>query len=124
MKTKELTQTDKLKLILEKLVIYCQAVETSKSIEHFWEHNHKKRSYTVVFNSFNLSNISAMKIPFPEFYVMATEDFIMIKEIANDNIELPKLNIEIAPNQLLTIYNRFKKIITISIYVCQYRTGS
>jgi len=101
---KHFSQTDKIKLVLDKLCINLQATETNKGGDWAFDPGHadKKRHWVVYFNSCNFANANNIKIPFKEIDLQVTEEKIIIAG--------PNYNLTFAPDQLLTITNRYKKI--------------
>jgi hypothetical protein len=95
-----------LRVIFDKLLTYLQPVETSRKKESYYvanRYDNKKASYTVIFNSCNFSNIGSLPLSFDDIKLTVTEQMITISGTT--------FKYQFAPDQLLTIYNRLKKII-------------
>ena len=106
MKTKtELTTNDKLMVIFDKLLVYLSPKETKKdkiSSYKYSGYNMKKQYHTYITAECNFLNVKNMPDLFPnEFAVEIKEDNILIM---GENMEM-----NFAPDQILTIYNRIKK---------------
>jgi hypothetical protein len=99
------TQTEKLNRIFEIICTCLQVTETEikkypKEINTiFCGHP----GYTIYFNSFNFDNVKNVISPFPEIKIAITPEKIVIYNNVN-------LKYVFAPDQILTVYNRFKKI--------------
>jgi hypothetical protein len=99
---KLMTKNEKLKLVFEKLLIYLnpEEIENAKNDpRYYWKLRYNKDKYQ--FCKCNFDNIKNIKIPLDDFLIEVTEDNIYI---LSDDLEY-----NIAPDQLLTIYNRIKK---------------
>ena len=98
------SQTEKLKFIFEKLITYLSPIETSKQRD--WTndpgHNNVKRWWTIYFAECIFRNKDNIKIPFADISLDITEEMITIN---SENFRY-----EFAPEQILTMYKRIKKI--------------
>jgi hypothetical protein len=96
-------ETNNLKLVFDHLINILQPIEISRKKETYYDKLYlglKKRSYTIIFNECNFDNVS--NIPaIPGYLIEVNKDNICIM---SDDLEY-----NIAPNQLLTIWNRIKK---------------
>lgn len=99
---KHFNKTDKIKFVLDKLCIYLQATETSKKYTPPYYYYSKSPGYTIYTNTCNFDNAENINIPFNGIELKVTEEFI--------NIKGSDFDFGFAPDQLLTIQKRFKKI--------------
>ena len=99
-----ITQTEQLKFIFDKLMTYLSPVETSKTRDYTYDPGHDdiKRWWTIYFAECNFMNKDSIKIPFAGISLDITEEMITIN---NENFRY-----EFAPEQILTIYKRIKKL--------------
>ena len=98
----ELTQNEKLSIVFEKLMTYLSPVEKSKRYykpeKSIWNCH---PGYTEYFAECNFLNAENIPLPFNDILIEAKENNILIMA---ENFEM-----NIAPDQILTIYTRMKK---------------
>ena len=101
---KHFSLTDKIKIVLDKLCTNLQVTETNKKGDWITDpgHDDKKRRWIVYINTCNFNNVNNIKLPFEEIDLQVTEEKITVTG--------PNYNLTFAPDQLLTITNRYKKI--------------
>ena len=99
-----ITQNEKLKFIFDKLITYLSPIETSKKRDYTYDpgHDNKKRSWVIYYATCNFMNKDNIKIPFVGISLDITEEMITIN---SENFRY-----EFAPEQILTIYKRIKKL--------------
>jgi hypothetical protein len=108
MKTKiektELTLNDKLKIIFEKLIHYLSPTEINNQDLFYYTYIKNKRiKYTVSEAKCNFMNVNNIVSPFDDILLEVNESGITI---LSENMELFFI-----PEQLLTVYNRIKKVL-------------
>lgn len=95
-------ETNNLKLVFESLLNILSPIEIDKkTIRYFKTYfDNRQSTYTIKFAKCNFDNINLIP-EIPGYLIEVNENNICI---LNDNLEY-----NIAPDQLLTIYNRIKK---------------
>lgn len=103
------TQTEKLNRIFELLVTYLQVTETKCKKYPLKRSNYLNMKgeiyqypYTIFFNSYNFDNVNNCISPFSDIKIDICKEYITI---IGDYFDYT-----FALDQILTIYNRFKKI--------------
>ena len=95
-------QTEILKKILETLIIFLNVTETERKNESFWDCDGKKRKYTIIFANCNFHCTNPVIKNIAGYKVKISDSIITIENKTS--------KYEFVPDQILTIYERIKKI--------------
>jgi hypothetical protein len=112
---KSFNQNEKIRFIFEQLIIWLQVTETSckkHPLKRRYNNEIWNYSYAIYFNTCNFENVKNIQNPFPDIDLQVSEETIIIEGFENrGKRKIVNFKYQFAPDQILTIWNRLKRIL-------------